>query len=153
MTKISFGEKNREKPRDLPKPDPKFTALDDSTKIQLEIERQTLTQTIDSLKVKLDELDKKEKTGKLEEADEDERDRLREQLDSLYRQRNDLLERIQKKIDEKSSNRKPKEERADAKPNKESRDDVTKKSRQNSGENFKKSSSNPRKFPKVSDEV
>ena len=112
MSLLVAGQKNRDSAHPLP--DPKFTALDDSTKIQLEIERQTLTQTIDSLKAKLKEIEDKEKAGPLDDEAEDEKDRLREQLDSLYRQRNDLFERIQKKIDESSSKGKKKDGAADA---------------------------------------
>ncbi len=121
--------------------------MDDATKIQLEIERQTLTQTIDSLKSKLSDLERREKTsGSLDEASEDERDRIREQLDTLYRQRNDFYERIQKKIDEKSSNRK-------ASPPDDVRRREERATRMHSEERREKYSSNPRKFPRVSDEV
>jgi len=156
--------------------------LDDATKIQLEIERQTLTQTIDNLKNKLNDLDKKEKTqGSLDEASEDERDRIREQLDSLYKQRNDLLERIQKKIDEHSTSsnkksvrpddvrqrdeekrarrdeekraRRGEEKRARRDEEKRARRPEEKRARKYSEEMREKHSRNPRKYPKISDEI
>ena len=124
-------------------PEPRFSELDDSTKIQLEIERQSLTQTIDGLKKQLKPLEAKEKEGPLDEKDEDEKDRILEQLDALYRQRNDLYERVQKKLDEQKISRKS------GKP----RDYTERPDRPRDSKGQRPTSSNSRKYNRVSDEV
>ena len=133
--------------------------MDDATKIQLEIERQSLTQTIDSLKKQLKVIEDKEKVGSLDEASEDEKDRILEQLDSLYRQRNDLYERVQKKLDEqKKAKRKDHTDRPDRPTRPDSSERLRSKGPRNSKsyrseEMPRPSSSYPRKSPKISDEV